>query len=175
LGAKVKETSLLCSTLLQWLVSLLSGLQEHTEQQHQQQQQASVQGAQQVQQQQEQEPQQQPQQQEQQQDAPAPGAASTPQLQAARDVLSSLLAESGVAAAAASSAGQLHAQGLVDTARAFHQLALQLQPSPEQLLCFRERVCLPQLLPLPADDARLQVLTADVEVRGLVGCRTIKL
>lgn len=144
----------------------------------QQSQQQEHQSQQQEQQSQQQEQQEQLQQQEQQdswgsasseqQDVPAPTTPVSRQLQAAHGVLASLLTESGVAAAAATSAGHLHAQGLVSTARDFHKLILQLHPSPEQLLCFREQVCLQHLLQLPADDARLQVLTADVEVGSLV-------
>jgi hypothetical protein len=136
--------------LLQWLVSLLPELQDSTQQQQSLMQAASTA------------------QQKQQQAKAASTAISTPQQhQAIQELLTSLLSESGVAAA--TDAANRHVHALVSTARQFLNLFLQLRPSLEQLLSIRDRVSLQQLLSLPPDDARVTVLMADHSVSWLAG------
>lgn len=144
--------------MLQWLVSLLPGLQELVEQQ--QQQRGSAEPA----DKQEQQPAQVA------ATAAEPLSAEPPQLQVARGILASLLAESGIAAVQNTPASQ--AQQLVSTVRQFHSMVLQLRPSAEQLLAMREHVCLQELLGLPTDDARVDVLLADWAVRLKHKCAT---
>jgi hypothetical protein len=131
--------------LLQWLASLLPGLQDSEQQQPPQAKAASTA------------------QQKQQQAKAASTAISTPQQQqAVQELLTSLLSGSGVAAA--TDLSNRHAQTLVSTARLFHKLILQLRPSLEELLSVRDRVSLQQLLSLSPDDARIAVLLADYAV-----------